>query len=82
MITPKFSVEQTSDHLIICIRVPYANVNEVEAFVDQNDFRFFCKPYYLRLNLPGNLNEELVSSKYDVDKSINYSIVLGHFEKC
>ena len=41
----------------------------MEAFADKNDFRFYCKPYYLRLNLPGDLNGESESSKYDVDEN-------------
>jgi protein SHQ1 len=57
MITPKFRLDQNDDFLFIFIRAPYAKLNALDIFVDRNDFRFYCKPYFLRLNLPGNIIE-------------------------
>lgn len=67
MITPLFKLDQEDDFLIITIRVPYAQINEVDVFIENNDFRFYCKPYYLRLNLPGNIIDDETAGTYDFE---------------
>ncbi|CAF0856442.1 unnamed protein product [Brachionus calyciflorus] len=68
MITPTFKLDQNDEYLFVNIRAPYANLNEVDLFVENNDLRFYCKPYYLRLNLPGNILENDDSGTYDFDE--------------
>ncbi|RNA15731.1 SHQ1 -like protein [Brachionus plicatilis] len=70
MITPSFKLDQNDEYLFVNIRAPYANLNEVDLFVENNDLRFYCKPYYLRLNLPGNILENDDSGTYDFDEKI------------
>jgi len=68
MITPKFRLEQTDTQIKIFIEAPYVNVKDTEIHILENDFRFYSKPYYLRLNLPGNIIENDNSiAKYEAD---------------
>lgn len=68
MITPRFKLTQDMNFLIINIRAPHCNLGEIDIDIDGNKFIFICRPYYLRLNLPGEIveNEELKSS-FDSD---------------
>ncbi|XP_038045317.1 protein SHQ1 homolog [Patiria miniata] len=68
MLTPAFELGQDADFLKILIKARYAKVTEVEIFVDGNDFKFYAKPYFLRLQLPGRVLEDgREKAKYDVD---------------
>lgn len=68
MITPRFSLQQTESTCTIKIRAPYACLRELDATVEENVFLFLCKPYYLRLTLPGCLVEnENMKSSFDAD---------------
>ncbi|XP_043932336.1 protein SHQ1 homolog [Protopterus annectens] len=58
MITPAFELSQDSNFLTITIKVPYARVCEVDLYIDGEDFKFFAKPYFLRLTLPGRIVED------------------------
>ncbi|GFS80659.1 protein SHQ1 homolog [Nephila pilipes] len=71
MLTPAFDLTQNEEFLVISIQVPYAKFSEVEIDYDDYSFMFYCKPYYLRLNLPGKVVccEKPVYT-YDVDKRI------------
>jgi len=57
---PRFSLSQTSAHLTVTINVPYIRVSSAETHVDLTAFSFSCKPYLLKLTLPGPVldNEE------------------------
>jgi protein SHQ1 len=44
-------------------------LNELDIFIDENDFRFYCKPYYLRLNLPGSILENNDNVDYNFEES-------------
>lgn len=46
--TPRFSVSQTHDAVVVCIKVPHVRVGNAETHVDGLEFSFFCKPYLLR----------------------------------
>ncbi|XP_013084553.2 protein SHQ1 homolog [Biomphalaria glabrata] len=68
MLTPKFSLTQDSEFIYIHIHAPYIRLSEAECFVDDDEFRFYANPYYLRLHFPGKIQEdEKSTSKYDVD---------------
>ncbi|XP_056380607.1 protein SHQ1 homolog isoform X2 [Hyla sarda] len=58
MITPAFEITQDSDFLIITIKVPYARMSEFDIYIDGDDFKFYAKPYFLRLTLPGRIIED------------------------
>nr|XP_033782023.1 protein SHQ1 homolog isoform X2 [Geotrypetes seraphini]XP_033782025.1 protein SHQ1 homolog isoform X2 [Geotrypetes seraphini]XP_033782026.1 protein SHQ1 homolog isoform X2 [Geotrypetes seraphini] len=57
MITPAFELSQDPDFLTIIIRVPYARVSEFDIYYEGEDFKFYAKPYFLRLTLPGRIVE-------------------------
>ncbi|RUS24233.1 SHQ1 protein-domain-containing protein [Jimgerdemannia flammicorona] len=67
MITPAFTVEQDENSIIITINAPHIRAQDVEIFVEGNEFKFYLQPYFLRLNLPGNIIEDdRASASYDV----------------
>lgn len=86
MITPSFEIKQDHHFLYITIKAPYSKVSEVDIFIDGEDFKFFAKPYFLRLSLPGSLIEdERANTKYDAENG-DYLIKIAkevpgtHFE--
>lgn len=69
MLTPRFELTQTEDEVLVVIHAPYANIKDTEVHVEECDFRFFSNPYYLRLNLPGKIEENDASTgSYDCEK--------------
>ena len=55
MLTPRFSLDQCEDHLTVKIYAPFTNVADTEVFFDEQDFRFYSRPYFLRLHLPAQV---------------------------
>jgi len=44
-------------------------IAEAEIYFEGSCFKFYCKPYFLHLQLPGELKEDgHAKSSYDVDK--------------
>ncbi|XP_046400316.1 protein SHQ1 homolog [Ischnura elegans] len=77
MLTPRFELTQTDNDIVITIHAPYANIADTEVFVHENDVRFHAAPYYLRLNLPGPVEENDGSrASYDADSG-DFTIKLG-----
>lgn len=71
MLTPAFDLSQDPDFLTIAIRVPYARVSEFDVYFEGLDFKFYAKPYFLRLTLPGRIVENgSEQGSYDADKGI------------
>ena len=71
MITPFFKLDQDDNFLTITIRVKYIRISEIDFFIENNNFRFSLKPYYLNLYFSNNIiDSERNSSKYDVEKGI------------
>ncbi|XP_060565099.1 protein SHQ1 homolog [Ruditapes philippinarum] len=58
MLTPAFEVRQDKDFLTVIIKAPFAKVAETEIFIEEDDFKFYSKPYFLRLALPGKIVED------------------------
>ncbi|XP_060078474.1 protein SHQ1 homolog [Ylistrum balloti] len=68
MLTPAFELLQDKSYLTLVIKAPYAKVSDAEIFIEDEEVRFFSKPYFLRLNLPGKLIEDgRESAKYNSD---------------
>ncbi|RWS09579.1 protein SHQ1-like protein [Dinothrombium tinctorium] len=55
MITPAFSVAQDFGFLYVHIKAPFAKIGDTEIDFFEKQFRFFSKPYFLRLSLPANV---------------------------
>ncbi|XP_025053771.1 protein SHQ1 homolog isoform X2 [Alligator sinensis] len=71
MITPAFELSQDPDFLTITIKVPYARISEFDVYFDGEDFKFYAKPYFLRLTLPGRIVEDgREKASYNTDKGI------------
>ena len=71
MITPFFKLEQDEQFISITIKAKYIRISEVEFFLDNNNFRFSLKPYFLNLNFSHNIKDsEKNSSKYDVESGV------------
>ncbi|KAM3589150.1 hypothetical protein VKS41_000028 [Umbelopsis sp. WA50703] len=86
MITPAFSVEQNNDSITIKINTPHVRAQDVDLYVEGSEFKFYLKPYFLRLQLPGNVVEDEKSTAgYDIATGI-FTIVVTketpaeHFE--
>ena len=68
MLTPRFKLEQDDKFVTVKIYAPFTNVSETEVFMDDQDFRFFSKPYFLRLHFPSQIEEnEHASATFDAD---------------
>lgn len=63
MITPRFALNQDENTVTITIRAPYCDLNNLDIVIDEENFIFVCKPYYLRLCLPGCLSESNAQNK-------------------
>ncbi|KAI8090011.1 SHQ1 protein-domain-containing protein [Halteromyces radiatus] len=72
MITPTFKVNQDTDSITIIINTPYVRAQDVDLHVQGNEFRFFLRPYFLRLYLPGSIVE-------DDDSKASYDPSSGQF---
>lgn len=71
MLTPAFDLSQDPDFLTVAIRVPHARVSEFDVYFQGVDFKFYAKPYFLRLTLPGRIVENgSEKGSYDADKGI------------
>lgn len=71
MLTPNFELDQTENYLIIKIKARFANVNETEIDVNGTQITFYSSPYYLRLHLPGEVEEtDSSSGSYDWDSYV------------
>ncbi|CEP12527.1 hypothetical protein [Parasitella parasitica] len=68
MITPTFKVGQDNDSVSITINTPYVRAQDVDLYVEGSEFRFYLRPYFLRLHFPGNIIED-DSSKAVYDPS-------------
>ncbi|KAJ1734698.1 hypothetical protein LPJ61_000938 [Coemansia biformis] len=58
MITPRFSVRQDEARVYITIHAPHVRAQSIEFDVDDDQFKFFASPYYLRLTFPGRVVED------------------------
>ena len=67
MIRPIFKVTQDDSFIYIEAKVKYVKISDFEYFIEDNNFRFTLKPYYLNINLPKKLNSEsnLNTFKYE-----------------
>lgn len=68
MITPRFKLNQDENFLFVNIHAPFSRVSDAEIFMEGTDFRFHSNPYYLRLNLPGEIVEnDHAKAQFDAD---------------
>ena len=57
--------------LYIEIRVKYVKITNAEFDIDENNFKFYLKPYLLDLFLPCKiLNDQRAKSSYDIESGI------------
>ncbi|XP_061543858.1 protein SHQ1 homolog [Phycodurus eques] len=71
MITPAFDVSQNPEYLILSVRVPYTRTSEFDLYIDGTDVKFYAKPYFLRLTLPGRVVEDgREKASFDIDKGL------------
>ena len=74
MITPRFRLSQNENAVIVIIHAPFSRVSDAEIFMDKQDFRFHSKPYFLRLNLPREI-EENDEAKAHFDAETNEYVI-------
>ena len=65
--TPRFDVRQNEEFVFVDINVPYVRVSDMEFYVDDCDFTFYCKPYLLKLTFPAAVvDDERAKAVYDL----------------
>lgn len=69
MIIPRFHLTQNDESVTLNIYAKYVDISNLSFDVIEDAIEFFCKPYYLRLKLPGNIESEPISSKYVCEDS-------------
>jgi protein SHQ1 len=80
MIVPRFSISQTESLLVIKIYVPYVRVSEAEIFAENNEFTFYCKPYYLKIAFEGEISED-DNCKAQYDPNEENGIIVAELPK-
>jgi len=80
---PKFSITQTDSSLTLKVRVPFVKVSDLEyRIIDERHLYFSCKPYLLRLQLPGRVHdEEHVDTTAKYDWNIDHGTIFLHLVK-
>ena len=49
MLTPSFALSQDAEFVRVVVRVPHVKTEDMEFYIVGNEFKFYCRPYYLRL---------------------------------
>jgi SHQ1 protein len=77
-VTPRFTLSQDSHFVFLTVNAPYVRAGDAEVVVDSNTVHFYCRPYLLRLSLPGEcVDDERLRVAYDVDsQSGSFSITI------
>ncbi|XP_016126599.1 protein SHQ1 homolog [Sinocyclocheilus grahami] len=71
MITPAFELSQDADFLTVVIRVPYTRTSAFDIYIQGEDLKFYAKPYFLRLTLPGRIVEDgREKASFDIAKGL------------
>lgn len=71
MLTPRFECSQDDNYVIVRIKVPHMRESEMEYSICDNVFRFYVKPYFLRLTFQQSLKQDGSDySKYDIQNGV------------
>ncbi|EPY49266.1 box H/ACA snoRNP assembly protein Shq1 [Schizosaccharomyces cryophilus OY26] len=71
MITPKFDLQQDADFLYLSIHAPHIKAQNAEIEAMGSEIHFCIAPYFLKLELPGNvLDDERSHASYDIGKGM------------
>ena len=77
VLTPKFSLSQSDDSVVLTVSVPYVKLSDLELVTDGTDVTFYCKPYLLRITLPHAVvdsDDDRCTATYDYD--VNHGTVV------
>ncbi|KAI9479108.1 hypothetical protein LPJ78_005575 [Coemansia sp. RSA 989] len=77
MITPRFSVRQDETSVYVEIHAPHVRAQTIEFDVEDDQFKFFANPYYLRLTFPGKVVEDEKSTASLDAASGNITVALS-----
>lgn len=72
MITPLFECKQSDNAVTLLVRAPHSRPRDVEITMNDRDFHFHCRPYFLHLHFPHalTLDPEGNPASYDLDSGI------------
>ena len=77
-LTPRFSLGQDDDFVFIKINVPFVKTSSTEIIAENKLFTFYCKPYLLKLELPGGIvDDDRSKALYDpveMNGTVNVSL--------
>ncbi|KND04881.1 Hsp90 cochaperone SHQ1 [Spizellomyces punctatus DAOM BR117] len=69
MLTPAFTISQDEEFVTVVIKCPYIKAQEVEFFINDTEFKFYVRPYFLRLTFPASIIEDgREKASYNVDR--------------
>ncbi|KAI8917775.1 SHQ1 protein-domain-containing protein [Powellomyces hirtus] len=69
MLTPAFSISQDDEFVTVLLKCPYIKAQDVEFYIQDTEFKFYVRPYFLRLTFPASIIEDgREKASYDVDK--------------
>eukprot|EP00730_Choanoeca_flexa_P017763 TRINITY_DN8587_c0_g1_i1.p1 TRINITY_DN8587_c0_g1~~TRINITY_DN8587_c0_g1_i1.p1 ORF type:complete len:540 (+),score=128.64 TRINITY_DN8587_c0_g1_i1:95-1714(+) len=67
MLTPEFRLDQDDDFIHVHIKAPYVKASSVDWYIDAQQFKFYVKPYFLRLTFESELVEDgREAAQYDI----------------
>lgn len=71
MIIPIFEVKQDEEFVTVEMRVPHLKVSSFDFYIDKTTFKFYGKPYFLRLVFTKELVEDgREKASYDVSTGL------------
>eukprot|EP01124_Arcella_intermedia_P009473 TRINITY_DN1617_c0_g1_i2.p1 TRINITY_DN1617_c0_g1~~TRINITY_DN1617_c0_g1_i2.p1 ORF type:complete len:597 (-),score=165.26 TRINITY_DN1617_c0_g1_i2:4-1794(-) len=69
MIAPRFWLDQDDQFVYLHLKVKYIKASTADWYILENEFKFHCKPYFLKLVLPFPCVEDgRESARYDMEK--------------
>eukprot|EP00041_Stephanoeca_diplocostata_P010076 m.159924 g.159924 ORF g.159924 m.159924 type:complete len:631 (+) comp18008_c0_seq1:246-2138(+) len=71
MITPVFRLTQDANFVTVLIKAPHIRTSEIDFYISDTEFKFYAKPYFLRLRFESEIVEDGTETcKYDIDEGL------------
>lgn len=81
MITPKFTISQNDEFVIITIKMPYIRMSALEMIAEDCNFSLYCKPYLLKLTFACQFKEEDEECKATYDPFSDNGTLIAYLPK-
>ena len=81
MITPKFTISQNDEFVIITVKMPYIRMSALEIIAEDCNFSLYCKPYLLKLTFACQFKEEDEECKATYDPFSDNGTLIAYLPK-